>query len=102
MIQIAKVLTAMQVMLLREAAALPPRDRTEQISEITKFVKKQNSRMFFHDKDGKPDRAMRDRKFHDEPRNLELAEYASYEIPFVSTKQRELYKARNKRLLKDG
>lgn len=97
----ARILTPIQVMMLREAAqVLPVVARSKAIDEATAFIKKQSPEKFFHyTKDNKPDPAMKQRVFHDEPRNLELFEYASYQQPYVGIGQSEIYKARNKILL---
>lgn len=96
----AQLLTPMQVMMLREAAAMPKTERSKAIDEITALIKKQSPEKFFHyTKDGKPDPAMKQRVFHDEPRNLELADYAGCNVPYAGIKQAEIYKARNKALI---
>lgn len=97
----ARILTPMQILLLKEAAqTLPLIARNKAIDEATAFIKKQNPEKFFHyTKEGKPDLTMRDRVFHDEPRNLELFEYSGYQVPYAGIKQSDMYKARNKVLL---
>ncbi len=97
----AQLLTPMQVMMLRDAATVEPSTaKSKAIDEITALIKKQSPEKFFHyTKDGKPDPAMRNRVFHDEPRNLELAEYAGCTIPYAGFKQAEIYKERNKVLI---
>lgn len=97
----ARLLTPMQVMMLREASEVTPLTaKNKAIDEVTALIKKQSPGLFFHyTKDGKPDPAMRNRVFHDEPRNLELSEYASAKQPYLGIGQAELYKARNKVLL---
>lgn len=98
--QVARILTPMQVMMLREAAAAPASERTKAIDDVTTAIKKQSPEKFFHyTKDGKPDPAMKQRVFHDEPRNLEITEYATYKLAYAGIGQAELYKARNKVLL---
>ena len=99
--QAARLLTHVQVMMLKDAAATQPViARTKAIDEVTDFIKKQNPEKFFHyTKDNKPDPAMRDRVFFDEPRNLELFEYARCELFYAGIKQSEIYRERNKILL---
>ena len=91
----------MQVMLLREASEVKPlAAKNKAIDEATALIKKQSPEKFFHyTKDNKPDPAMRDRVFYDEPRNLELFEYARSNVLYAGIKQSEIYKARNKILL---
>jgi len=97
---IAQLLTPMQVMLLQEAAARPLNERPKAIDEITALIKKQSPQKFFHYTDaGKPDPAMRNRVFHDEPRNLELSEYAGSNVPYAGINQSDIFKARNKKSL---
>jgi hypothetical protein len=97
----ARLLTPMQVMMLREASEVTPlAAKNKAIDEVTATIKKQSPEKFFHyTKDNKPDPAMRSRVFHDEPRNLEIFEYASYQQRYVGIGQAEIYKARNKILL---
>jgi hypothetical protein len=99
--QAARLLTHVQVMMLKDAAATQPViARTKAIDEVTDFIKKQNPEKFFHyTKDNKPDPAMRDRVFYDEPRNLELFEYAKCKQPYIGIGQADMYRARNKVLL---
>ena len=99
--QAARLLTHVQVMMLKDAAATQPViARAKAIDEVTDFIKKQNPEKFFHyTKDGKPDPAMRDRVFYDEPRNLELFEYAKCKQPYIGIGQADMYRARNKVLL---
>lgn len=98
---IAKLLNPMHVVMLRNAAAIKPlAEKIKAIDEATALIKKQNPEKFFHyTKDNKPDPDMRNRVFHDEPRNLELFEYAGCRQPYVGIGQSEIYKARNKILL---
>jgi len=97
----ARLLTPMQVMMLRDAAAIEPLSaKNKAIDEITTLIKKQSPEKFFHyTKDNKPDPAMRHRVFHDEPRHLELSEYAGCTVPYAGIKQAEIYKERNKALI---
>ena len=88
-------LTPMQAMMLREAAAYPLNIRTKAIDDVTALIKKQSPEKFFHyTKEGKPDPAMKQRVFHDEPRNLELAEYAGCNVPYAGIDQMKLFKSR--------
>jgi hypothetical protein len=97
----ARLLTPMQVMMLKDAAEVTPvAAKYKAIDEVTAVIKKQSPEKFFHyTKDNKPDPAMRDRVFYDEPRNLELFEYARSNVLYAGIKQSEIYKARNKILL---
>jgi len=91
------MLTPMQAMMLREAAAAPEDIRDKAIAEITAVIKKQSPEKFFHyTKEGKPDPAMKQRVFYDEPLNLELSEYAGCVIPYAGADQMKLFKARAK------
>jgi hypothetical protein len=98
---IAKLLNPMHVLMLKNAAAIKPlAEKIKAIDDATALIKKQNPEKFFHyTKDGKPDPAMRDRVFHDEPRNLELFEYAGCKKPYIGIGQADMYRARNKVLL---
>jgi hypothetical protein len=100
---IAKVLTPMQALLLKEAAVSPRDVRNKKIEEVTELIKRQSSNKFFHyTKDGKPDPAMKKRWFHDEPCNLELFEYAGYNVPYAGIKQSEMYRQRSRASLTKG
>ena len=89
--------TPMQAMMLREAATAPRETRNKMIEEVTTFIKKQSPEKFFHyTKDGKPDPAMKQRVFHDEPRNLELAEYAGCNVPYAGANQMKMFRERGK------
>jgi hypothetical protein len=100
-LMIAKLLNPMHILMLRNAAKVTPlSEKIKAIDEATALIKKQNPEKFFHyTKDNKPDPAMRGRVFYDEPRNLELSEYAGCSHPYVGIGQSEIYKARNKVLL---
>jgi hypothetical protein len=97
----ARLLTPMQVMMLKDAAEVTPASaKYKAIDETTALIKKQTPEKFFHyTKDNKPDPAMRHRMFHDEPRNLELSEYAGCNLHYAGFKQAEIYKERNKALI---
>ena len=98
---ISKLLNPMHVVMLRNAAkTLPLSERNKAIESATALIKKQSPEKFFHyTKDGKPDPAMKQRVFHDEPRNLELSEYAGCNLRYVGIGQAEIFKTRNKTLL---
>jgi hypothetical protein len=100
-LMIAKLLSPMHILMLRNAAAIKPvAEKIKAIDDATALIKKQNPEKFFHyTKDNKPDPAMRNRVFFDEPRNLEMFEYAGSSVPYAGIKQSEIYKARNKVLL---
>jgi len=91
----------MQVMMLKDAYEVTPvAAKYKAIDEVTAIIKKQNPEKFFHyTKDNKPDPAMRNRVFHDEPRNLEMSEYAKCKQPYIGIGQADMYRARNKVLL---
>lgn len=91
--QTANIFTPMQVMILREAAATT-KDKIQAIDGVIALLKLQNPEKFFHDKGGKPDPALRNRTFYDEPRNLELSEYKSAVVPYAGINQAKLHKAR--------
>jgi hypothetical protein len=99
----ARLLTPMQVMMLKEATEVTPSEaKNKAIDEIIELLKKQTPEKFFHyTKDGKPDPAMRERVFYDEPYSLSIAkeEYAEHKVPFTGSGQAEIYKARNKALI---
>ena len=97
----ARLLTPMQVMMLKDAAEVTPASaKYKAIDEVTAAIKKQSPEKFFHyTKDNKPDPAMRDRVFYDEPRNLELFEYAKCKQPYIGIGQADMYRARNKVLI---
>jgi hypothetical protein len=97
----ARLLTPMQVMMLKDAYEVTPAAaKYKAIDEVTAIIKKQNPEKFFHyTKDNKPDPAMRHRVFYDEPRNLEMSEYAGSSLPYAGIKQSEIYRERNKVLL---
>lgn len=89
------MLTPMQKLMLQEAAADPVNTRNKKIDEITELIKKQSPEKFFHyTKEGKPDPAMKRRMFYDEPRNLDLTEYAGSVVPYAGSDQMKLYKSR--------
>lgn len=93
----AQLLTPMQVMMLREAAAMPKTERNKAIEETTTLIKKQSPEKFFHyTKEGKPDPAMKQRMFYDEPRHLELADYAECTVPYAGADQMKMFRARGK------
>ena len=93
----AQLLTPMQVMMLREAAAMPKTERSKAIEETTTLIKKQSPEKFFHyTKEGKPDPAMKQRMFYDEPRNLELADYAGCKVPYAGADQMKMFRERGK------
>jgi len=92
---IVRTLTPMQVLMLKEAAESPRDVRSKTIDEITALIKKQSPEKFFHyTKDNKPDPAMKQRWFHDEPRNLELFEYAGYNTAYAGINQTKMFKER--------
>jgi len=80
--------------LLIEAAQSAPEVRNQRIEEATKFIKAQNPEHFFHDVNGKPDPALKARVFHDEPRNLDYANYASFVVPYKGIEQAKMYEQR--------
>ena len=91
------MLTPMQMMMLREAAAYPLNIRTKTINDVTALIKKQSPEKFFHyTKEGKPDPAMKQRMFYDEPRNLELADYAGCKVPYAGADQMKMFRERGK------
>lgn len=94
--QAARILTPMQVAMLREAAETTPvSERTKAIDATVAMIFKQSPEKFYHyTKDGKPDPAMKQRVFYDEPRNLELVEYGGYKLPYAGIDQAKLFKAR--------
>lgn len=98
---IARLLNPMHVVMLKNAANVTPlSEKIKAIDDAIALIKKQNPEKFFHyTKDNKPDPAMRKRVFHDEPRNLELSEYAGCSHPYVGIGQSEIYRSRNKVLL---
>lgn len=86
---VAQIFTPMQIMMLREAAT------NEARKEVTDLIKQQSPGLFFHDtKDGKPDPAMRNRVFYDEPRNLEATDYKKHIVPYAGINQAKIFKAR--------
>lgn len=97
----AQILTPMQILMLREAAASPRSERTKAIEETTELIKKQSPGKFFHyTRDGKADPAMRMRWFHDQPNGLDLdREYAGYNLPYAGIGQSDIHKVRNARLI---
>lgn len=91
------MLTPMQKMMLCEAAKAPLGVRNKSIEDVTALIKKQSPEKFFHyTKDGKPDPAMKQRMFYDEPRNLELAEYAGSVVPYAGVDQMKMFRERGK------
>ena len=95
--QIARLLSSVQIMMLREAAEVKPLDaKNKAIDEVIEKIKKQNPEKFFHYTKDKPDPAMRHRKFHDEPRTLPIDQYAGYSSPYPGNKQHEVFAARRK------
>ena len=91
------MLTPMQMMMLREAAAYPVNTRNKAIEDVTALIKKQSPEKFFHyTKEGKPDPAMKQRMFYDEPRNLELADYAGCTVPYAGADQMKMFRERGK------
>jgi len=93
---IAKLLNPMHILMLRNATAIKPlSEKIKAIDDATALIKKQNPEKFFHyTKDGKPDPAMRDRIFHDEPRNLEMSQYAGCKQPYAGINQTKIFKER--------
>ena len=91
-------LNHMYVLMLKQASQIMPLDeKIKAIDEVTTFIKKQNPEKFFHyTKDGKPDPAMRKRVFYDEPRNLEISDYAGCSVPYAGIKQSETFRNRSK------
>ncbi len=85
---IANLLTPMQVMMLREAC-LTPRGaepgidkRIERINEVTDMIKRQSPALFFHSIESKPDPALKNRTFYDEPFSLMPDQYAGYKVQY--------------------
>lgn len=94
---VAQIFTPLQAAMLREAAEVTPvAAKMEAIKEVTALIKKQSPGLFFHDtKDGKPDPAMRNRMFFDEPRHLELSEYKGCVVRYAGIEQARIFKARS-------
>jgi hypothetical protein len=93
----------MQVMILMEATEVKPlQAKNKAIDEAIERIKQQSPEKFFHygkDKNkDKPDPAMSNRVFYDEPYSLAIAkgDYAEHKVPFSGSKQSEIFKARSK------
>lgn len=94
---IARILTPMQVMMLRETLEIKPvAAKREALKEVTALIKTQSPGLFFHEtKDGKPDPTMCLRRFHDQPSGLDLnREYAGYNVPYAGINQAKIFKTR--------
>jgi hypothetical protein len=95
------MITTQQQLSLKAAAKSPEKDRIKNISDITSTIKLTNSSAFhFHEKDGTPSESMKARKFFDEPYSINQNDYWSYEVEFQRGKQKEMFEARDKKLLK--
>lgn len=98
--QAARLLTPMQVMMLIEAAGTKPLEaKNKAIDEAIEQIKQQSPEKFFHYNKDKPDPAMRNRVFHDEPYSLSIGkdEYAEHKVPYSpGSKRTEIFKARSK------
>jgi len=95
------MLTEMQQLILREAAETKPlKEKLRAIDEATSLIKTQSPEKFFHyvrvgnTKIFKPDPAMLERVFVDEPSGLNPTEYKAFIHPYAGAGQQALHKAR--------
>jgi hypothetical protein len=95
------MLTTQQQLSLKAAAKFPEKDRIKEINSVIATLKLTNSLAFhFHEKDGTPSESMKARKFFDEPYSINQNDFWSYEVEFQRGKQKEMFEARDKKLLK--
>lgn len=95
------MLTGMQQLILREAAEVKPlKEKIKAIDNAIYLIKKQSPEKFFHymqvgnTKIYKPDPAMKERVFVDEPASLNPTEYKKFLYPYAGIGQQALHKAR--------
>jgi hypothetical protein len=88
------MLNQTQIAMLKDAASAPYEVRSKRIEAATSFIKDQSSSKFFIDVNGKPDPALKQRVFYDEPRNLELSDYAGCVVPYKGIEQAKTFNKR--------
>lgn len=75
------MLTEMQKLILRMAAQEPEATRIDRINDAIKLLKLQSPALFFDDSDRKPDPAMRNRVFYNQPYSLMPDQYLRHIRP---------------------
>ena len=75
------MLTEMQKAFLKMAAKEPVEVRNDRIDDAIKLLKSQSPSLFFDDSDRKPDPAMRNRVFYNQPYSLMPDQYKSHVLP---------------------